>query len=189
MRRVIPAALLASALCFAGCGKSEVGVGQWQRLGQCEVQVESVAFGKVSGKGMFGRGESNDEVLSVRTLFRNVDSAAEVKHSPWQSDSSMMVSGISLTDEKGNKYKTVHFGLFGQIDGRQTKDAELKASDPPVRDVLTFEANAGKAEVLVLELAPQWFVKTSDGAWGFNALGHDKKFRFRIPRSAWEGKK
>lgn len=189
MKRLIPAAVLMLALSGSGCGKSEVGVGAWQRLGECEVQVESVTFGKVAGKGMFGPAESREEVLSVRTLFRNRDGSAEVKHSPWQSDSSMMVSGITLTDEKGNKYQTVHFGLFGQIEGRQTKDAELKAADAPVSDVLTFEANAGKAEVLLLELTPRWFVKLSDGTWGYNSLGNDKRFRFRIPRSAWEGAK
>jgi hypothetical protein len=185
MKRFVWAAWGLFAFVVVGCGKSEVGVGQWQRLGECEVQVESVQFGKIKGKGMFGPGESREDVLSIRTLFRNADSSHEVKHSPWQSDSSMLVSGITLTDEKGNKHKTIHFGMFGQVEGRQQKDAELKAADNPVSDVLTFEASAGKAEVLILELAPQWFVKTSDGSWGFNSL-KDKKFRFRIPRSAWE---
>jgi hypothetical protein len=185
MKRLVPAACGVLALAVVGCGKSEVGVGQWLRVGECEVQVESVQFGKVKGKGMFGPAESREEVLSVRTLFRNADSSREVKHSPWQSDSTMLVSGITLTDERGNKYKTIHFGMFGQIEGRQQKDAELKASDPPASDVLTFEGGAGKAEVLILELAPQWFIKNSDGSWSFNSL-KDKKFRFRIPRSAWE---
>lgn len=188
MKRLIPVAFLLVSLSVAGCGKSEVGVGQWQRLGECEVQVESVQFGKIKGKGMFGPGESREEVLSIRTLFRNRDESTEVKHSPWQSDSSMMTSGIALTDQKGTKFQTVHFGLFGQIEGRQQKDAELKAADAPVSDVLTFEANAGKADVLILELAPQWFIKSSDGTWTLNSL-RDKKFRFRIPRSAWEGAK
>lgn len=187
MKRLVAVVMLAVLLVVAGCGKSEVGVGQWQRLGECEVQVESVQFGKIKGKGMFGPAESREEVFSVRTLFRNDDSSRQVKHSPWQSDSSMLVSGITLTDEKGNKHKTIHFGMFGQVEGRQQKDAELKAADAPVSDVLTFEASAGKAEVLILELAPSWFVKTSDGSWAVNSL-RDKKFRFRIPRSAWEGK-
>src|SRR5437867_3022095 len=116
MWRVLSVIVFASVLiAVSGCGvrgKSEAGVGEWLRLGECEVQVESVKVGKVKGKGMMGPGESTTDVFQVRTQFRNVDSSAEVKHGPWQSDSSMMMIGVSLTDDKGTRYQTVHFGMF-----------------------------------------------------------------------------
>lgn len=174
-----------------GCGKFkkvEPGVGEWQRLGECEVKIDSVSVGKVKGKGMFGPAESQDEVLIVRTLFRNVDSSVEVKHSPWQSDSSLLLVGLSLTDDKNTRYSTVHFGMFADVDGRQKGDAELKSTDAPVADMVTFEAKAAQASVLFLELPPQWFRQTSEG-WAYNSLKQGEKFRFRIPRSAWESNK
>ena len=71
------------------------------------------------------------------------------------------------------------------MDGRQKDDAELKASDAPAADMLTFEGKAASADVLYLELPPQWFRKGPKG-WQYNSV-KDDKFRFRIPRSAWEG--
>src|SRR5262249_13565442 len=126
MYRLMHLGLFSLMLVVVGCGTSERGVGEWQRVGECEVQVESVRLGKVQGKGTFGPAESSDEVFTIRTLFRNQDKSCEVKHSPWQSDSSLLVSGITLTDDKGTRFQTLHFGMFGGVEGRQQKDAELK---------------------------------------------------------------
>jgi hypothetical protein len=187
MKRVLP---LLCLMILIGCSKKssrEAEVGEWQRLGECEVKVDLVRFGRVKGKGMLGPSESDKEVLIVRTLFRNVDESAQVKHSPWQTDGSILAVGIGLTDDNGVRYQSVHFGMFGEIEGRQKGDAELKADDEPVADLLTFEGKGAGVEVLHLELPPRWFVKGPKG-WGYNSL-KEEKFRFRIPRSAWEGPK
>src|SRR5438128_7139964 len=106
MHRRTAWALLVAVVLFSGCGKkskSEPGVGEWQRIGECGVKIESVSYGKVKGKGMFGPGESSEKLLIIRTQFRNLDKSVEVKHSPWMSDSTMMTVGISLTDDMGDK--------------------------------------------------------------------------------------
>jgi hypothetical protein len=194
MNPLMKTALLALLICLPACGRlggklggfEEVAPEKFQRVGAGGLSVKAVWHGKVKGRAMMGEGRSQEKVFVVRTQFRNFDENTTLKYTPWQREGMMFGGGdVVLKDAKDTRYKLVQFGMFSQIEGRKKDDVEVKASDPPVNDVLTFEGKAAEAAELFLELPAKWFVPSDGKAWRIVDAG---KFRYRIPRSAWEGK-
>jgi hypothetical protein len=183
--------LVLSVTTLAGCGQgvswTDAGPEQWQRVGPCSVTVESVRVGKVKVKGMLGgEGESREDLLIIKTLFRNHDDQLKVKYIPWQSDRMPVAIGLSLTDDKGQTYKpVVAFGSFATVQGRPGDDVVVTPADAPVSDLLTFEAKAAEANVLLLEMPAKWMEQEPAG-WRIKS---DGTFRFRIPRQMWQAGK
>jgi hypothetical protein len=185
--------VLGLLLCLPACGRwgkgsglEEIGPEKWQLVGAGGLSITAVWHGKVKGRAMMGEGRSKDKVLVIRTQFRNFDDSTPIKYSPWQNEGMMFGgSDVVLKDAKDTRYNMVQFGMFSQIEGRQKGDVEVKASDPPVHDVLTFEGKAAEAAELILELPAKWWVPADGKAWRVVDAG---KFRYRIPRSVWEGK-
>jgi hypothetical protein len=177
--------LLGAAL--AGCRQEpqwmDAAPEKWQRVGPCEVSIDSVRLGKVQIRSAFGAGESSEDVFIIRTLFRNTDPKITLKYMPWQCESITMSTTATLTDGKGQKYlPVVAFGSFATVEGRQKEDVVVSAGDAPVADLLTFEAKAAEAETLLLELPARWLQQEPNG-W---RLTGDGKFRFRLARRLWQ---
>ena len=123
-----------------------------------------------------------DDDTLARVFWNRVEKSADAPAHQFKTGGSWQILSWRRV---GEIVREAALGLL--VVGRQKGDAELKASDPPVTDLLTFEGKAADANVLILELPPQWFKKTSKG-WKYNGV-KDQKFRFRIPRSAWENEK
>jgi hypothetical protein len=177
---------------LAGCSPApkwtDAGPEQWQQVGPCAVAVESVRVGKVKvkGVGLGGEGESKEDLLVIKTRFRNQDDKLTVKYIPWQNDRMPITIDLSLADDRGQSYKpVVAFGLWTTVEGRPGDDVIVKAADPPVSDLLTFEAKAAQANVLLLEMPAKWMEQDPAG-WRIKSEG---KFRFRIPREMWQAGK
>lgn len=187
--RILLAGLFLSSL---GCGRFksdpapiEAGAGNYSQLGPVGLAVESVRHGKVRMRGMMGQmGESRDEVLTVKTRFKLLDTSTPVKQSGLQRDGTMLGGGLlKVRDEAGREFKPVGGFGFDAVSGRRTDDAILTAESPEAADVLTFETVAGAQGDLILEVPANYQLKQPDGTFlQPNAPG---TYRFRLPRAMW----
>ncbi len=118
--------LLLTLLAAVGCNRkpkapepTEAGPGSYCQLGPVGLSVESVRNGKVRMRGMMGGdGESKEDVFTVKTRFKLLDTGVPVKQFALQRDGAMMTfgdGGLKLTDEKGVQFKQVAAGGFDGV--------------------------------------------------------------------------
>ncbi len=190
MRSSLP--LLAGLLfCSVGCGRfrekepTPAGAGNFAQLGPVGLSVESVRHGKIRMRGMMGQmGESQDDVLTIKTRFKLLDTSTPVKQFALQRDGTMIGGGLlKVRDESGREFKPVGGFGFDAVTGRRTDDAILTAESSEATDVLTFETVAGAQGDLILEVPANYQIKQPDGT--FLQPKDPGLFKFRIPHAMW----
>jgi len=100
------------------------------------VGVERVTTGTLKLKDGIGDGESEtpEKYLTVWVQTANRSKTKKIPFGGWTS-TAMMFSKPALTDEHGNRYRTVSLGMFRSIAGAEPDDdiyPEKKRSDPIV---------------------------------------------------------
>lgn len=163
------------------------GPGNWSTVGPVSVAAERAWVGKIPmrGIGLNPEGESQDPAFAVSLRVKLADGKARVKKPPFVSDGLPAVTGASvlLKTPKGDGFPVLAgFGL-DRIVGRQQQEVELSPEKPETTDLLTFSADAAKAEELDLTLWASWKELQPDGSWADAPA--DGEFRFRIPKSMW----
>jgi hypothetical protein len=144
------------------------GVGEAAVLNSVAVKIESVEIGIVKIKG-FRASESKDQNLIVRVKTTNRSKERKVDYRCWQDG---FLSKCTLRDDKGNRYKSVHFGIGDAIDG-QVRGGESIYPRKSIEDVLIFEPPVTAATKLTLELEA-------------SCVGGDGTYRFEIPAASWK---
>lgn len=178
----------------AGCGRGApdappaAGPGNYARLGPVGLSVESVRHGKIRMRGMMGQeGESKDDVFTIRTQFKLLDTARPVKQPALQRDGGLIQigeSGLKLTDAQGRRAKPLTAGMFDSVRGRRTDAVVLTAENSEAADVLTFESIAGATGDLTLEVPASYQVMQPDG--NFLQPKDPGTFKIRIPKEVWD---
>ena len=191
LRTLFLLTLLVAVGCKRG-GKStepaEAGSGSYSQCGPLGLSVESVRNGKVRMRGMMGQDtESKDDVFTVKTRFKLLDTSVGVKQAALQRDGAMFTigdGGLKLTDANGVRFKAVVGGLTTDVKARRSDDAILTAENGEATDLLTFESITGATGDLTLEVPANYWLRQPDGSY---SLPKDKEtFRLRIPRAMWE---
>lgn len=185
--------LLAAAACNRGGsvsapGTAEAGAENYARLGPIGLAVESVRLGKVRMRGMMGQdGESKEDVFTVRTRFKLLDTATPVKQPALQRDGGLISigdNGLKLTDERGTRFKTVAGGGFDGVRARRAEAAVLTAESSEAPDLLTFESVRGASGDLTLEVPANYQVMQPNGS--FAQPKEPGTFKLRIPKAMWD---
>ena len=112
---------------------------------------------------------SADDLLSVDLSVKNTSSTQLLTYQPLGAEVISFRRKASLTDDFGNVYKRIHFGI-----GTEVKGAAKKLTIYPgksVDDVLVFELPIKRAQTLTLTVP-------------LHALGIEREIRFQFPVSA-----
>jgi hypothetical protein len=148
------------------------------RIGDVRVRIVNVIYDNVRANDLLGEAESRKKHLIIRLMIENISDAKKHSYYLW-GDRLGGLGGnhhhATLTDEFGNAYLPVDFGLFIEVKGQQRTRTSLYPGKP-LDEVLVFEEPVSKAKVLKLELP---------GA----ALDKPGSYRFRIPVSMITGLK
>ena len=132
-----------------------------------EVKLKSVNIDYVTGANI-REFSSNEKLLKIVINIINLNPNKKVDYDGWgRNQISIGKTNATLTDNFGNFYKKVHFGLISTIDG-QIK-AEAVYPNKPITDLIVFEVPLGTVEYLVLDLPAE-------------NLGLEGRIKFKIPK-------
>ncbi len=140
------------------------------KQGDVQIQAVSVRVGKVRVRDRIRQetATSKEPLLSVALKATNLSTTKKIDYHTWAGrEFSLSNDKAKLTDNFGNRYKTVTFGFDPPV-GR-TESASVYPGKP-VEDVLVFEAPLNNVEYLNLELPAE-------------NVGGEGMFRLRIPAS------
>lgn len=152
-----------------------VGMGRAARLGDVEITVSRVEKGKtpivdkIPFPGTDGKGKSQEDLLSVYIVVKNVSKAKKLNYRTMGSDQMNFGSTLKLSDNHGNTYRGVNFGFSKTPEGSIESESIYPGKE--VEDHLVFELPVEAAEYLDLELPAERAGDTKG------------TFRFRIPTS------
>jgi hypothetical protein len=140
------------------------------RQGDVQVRVVGVRVGKVPLRDSYGgeTGQSRDVLLMIEVELTNLGETRKVEYRTWGGRAMSFGTRMSLTDNFGNRYKVVNFGLGDEVGGSVESGSIYPAAS--IRDVLVFEQPIGRTEHLNLELPATQF-------------GGEGMIRIRIPAS------
>ena len=136
--------------------------------GAAQVRVTRVVIGKVRLKSFSGEGESQEPLCQITLRITNTDSARKIDYRGWQSNTFM--SDSKLTDNVGNRYKSINFGFGDDIVGQVRSESIYPGKS--VDDLLVFEVPIDAAKSLNLELPA-------------SNVGETGQIRFLISREMW----
>ncbi|WP_162672522.1 hypothetical protein [Gemmata massiliana] len=138
------------------------------RLGDIQVRITKVTVGKIPVKALGMNAVSEDVLLAVTLELMNVNPTKKMEYQSWSGTGSFIDRGdVTLTDDFGNRYNRITFGLGTQPVGA-LKRTESIYPNAVLNDVVVFEVPIAQATHLSLELPAQNF-------------GDKGSLRFRIP--------
>jgi len=126
----------------------------WMKAGDGEYRVTSWAVEKVRLESISGNATSADVLAVFNIEVRNPDEKKILRYNTWRADLMKFdnTKSAALTDDIGNIYKRVQFGLGSRPAGTAE---EMQVSIYPGRticDVLVFGSPVLMAKTLILEL-------------------------------------
>jgi HEAT repeat protein len=145
---------------------------QAARVDDVRVQVTRAIYDHVPIRDL-GPAKSTEKQLIIHLKIENLSEATKYSYHLWGRGRLFDTHNATLTDEFGNRYLPIDFGLFASIDGQQRAAVSLYPGKP-LTDVLVFEEPVKKAKTLKLELPG-------------SALDKNATFRFRIAVATVEG--
>lgn len=137
------------------------------KQGDIQLRVDSVAIGFVKGKS-FGEFTSQEKQLKITIEIKNSNPNRKIDYRGWSGSTSFLDDVAHLTDNFGNVYKRITFGLGSRVDGQVGSESIYPGKS--ISDVLVFEVPLDTVEYLHLELP----------AKNFEGEG---KIRFQIPKA------
>ena len=139
------------------------------QLDDLEVAFATAKIGKVPLINFGKEGQSKDELLIITLTLTNKSAEKKIEYRGWGGDPiSIGEAAATLTDDRGNRYKRIHFGMSTPIKGQLSNESIYPGGAKT--DVLVFEKPIDNAEALRLELP---------GA----AIGSSEVGRIAIPTS------
>jgi hypothetical protein len=116
------------------------------------VTVREVAVRKVELNDILDKSESQEAQLVIVLTIENKHASAKREYQTWRDDSFSFTSdAAALTDNFGNRYRRVNFGL-GTYPVGSVKQSESIYPGKSITDVLIFQPPVDNAEHLRLEL-------------------------------------
>lgn len=132
-----------------------------------EVKLKSVSIDYVAGVNI-REFLSDEKLLKIVISIKNLNPNKKIDYDGWgKNQIGIGKTNANLTDNFGNVYKKVHFGLVSTIDG-QIK-AEAVYPNKPITDLIVFEVPLGTVEYLVLDLPAE-------------NLSLNGRIKFKIPK-------
>lgn len=144
-------------------------VGEMVVLGDVGVSLHAVAVERVAVRGLGERGESDRAHVAFAVKVHSRSRSRKVEYDPWIK---LFSTHCRLTDDRGNEYRPIDFGIFTDIEGRQETLTAVYPGEP-VSDRLVFQRPVPAAQSLLLELPG-------------DRVGATGTYRFRVPASAWK---
>ncbi len=138
----------------------------------CQVWIVSAKIGKVPLKALGSESSSKDELLMVTVGIKNTTAEKKIDYETWGATPIYDHSPATLSDEHGNSYKRITFGIGSDVVGRVERSESIYPGKT-LTDVLVFEVPIAAAKSVRLELP------------GEN-IGVAGRLRFEIPASAWK---
>ena len=134
-------------------------------LGTVRVSVQSALVDHVTFES-FGSGSSKDKLLMVKLEITNTSDSKKINYRGWAGNA--FTTDSRLTDDIGNNYKSITFGLGSRING-QVHGSESLYPGKSITDLLVFEEPVDKAKSFKLTLP------------GKNIDEDDGVIRFQLP--------
>ena len=123
---------------------------KWIQQGAIRVKIEFVEVNFVTLKERFGSaGKSEDQLLRIALTLENTSDTKKIDFSGFGAKQFGIGDHAQLTDNFGNRYKAIHFGL-DEIEGQAKSESIYPGKS--VKDLLIFEKPIDKVELLMLEL-------------------------------------
>jgi hypothetical protein len=120
------------------------------RSGDVGVSLVSTSIGKVAVQD-FGKGLSKEEHFQVVVKITNHHKTKRLDYRGWAESFSFNKANARLTDEHGNSYKLIHFGIGSRIDGQVHQTATIDPGSS-ITDRLVFEKPLDISEELTISL-------------------------------------
>lgn len=133
-----------------------------------QVRVVGVTIDFVQGKS-FGDFKSQEKLLKIELVIENKHTNRKISFEGWGSSSTFLADDAPhVSDNFGNAYKRISFGLGSRIDGQASSESIYPGKQ--AKDLLVFEAPVENVDYLRLELP----------ATNFGGTG---KLRLQIPKT------
>lgn len=128
-------------------------VNETATLGVARVRLAEAGIGKVPVETLGRRILTDDDYLYLIIQVENLSDTKKLDFKSWNQDFAIRGDVAGLTDNLGNRYKRVGFGITTKIVGQSSETSIYPKT--AIVDVVVFELPVAKASTLFLELPGQ----------------------------------
>lgn len=159
-RSILRCAVLLWAVMATGCSKETLTT--FASDGLVEVRYIAGRIGRVTFESGNSKHMGDKELLQIRLWIENKSDATKLQYKGWGGDSLATSHRAVLTDDLGNEYKPVSFGILHKPIGQRANESIYPGTS--IEDVLVFEVPVEKAQLMRLTLPRRNYTADFEGA-------------------------
>lgn len=148
-------------LLMTASGCSKVAAGTIATDGVVEVHYVAARIGKIAFVSGASQTLSDKDVLQIRISIENRSDATKLQYKGWGGDSLASAHKATLSDDLGNIYKPVTFGIIHRPAGQKANESLYPGTT--LDDVLVFEVPVEKAKLMHLILPRRNYTQDLNG--------------------------